>query len=575
MDGAAARPVMIWEFDRAPAEKCRHQEAGTGSAGGLPSRGSAAQTARHRGTCPLDPEHAMAHSTAGPADPDAFNATCFCIGVDLDDLRRWLEQDLGGRGLSRPVLESHPHLFSAAPVFVSREQVEEMRRIVDAIEQVAGNPGYRARALANAPAVAAGTPAAQGILQGYDFHLTSAGPKLIEINTNAGGALLNVALIRAAYACCDSVAQLMTGPNDAATEQRILQMFLEEWRNARGDRPLERIAIVDEAPEDQYLYPEFLLFQRLFESHGISAVIADPGELDFRDGRLHHAAGAVDMVYNRLTDFYFDAPGHAVLRDAYLKGAVITPNPREHALYANKRNLALLSDSTGLEAWDVAPDLVEVLRRGVPATEVVRTEAAERLWRDRNGLFFKPVSGFAGRGSYRGAKLTRRTFEQILQGSYVAQALVPPGLRLHEAGAEQPLKFDIRLYAHRGAILMFAARLYQGQTTNFRTAGGGFAPVFYPPGGPGAAPDRTAGKPAPVPAPRPTIGTGRTTPGSRNRSRATTPRSRDWSSRTRYSAADGGRSAAVRGARIPRCRAPPHTAAPCARRTRRRGPARP
>jgi len=425
----------------------------------------------------------MAHPTANPADPETFNATCFCIGVDLDDLRRWLEQDLGSRGLSRPVLESHPHLFSAAPVFVSRQQVEEMRRIVDAIERVAANDGYRARALANAPAVAAAQPAAQGILQGYDFHLTSAGPRLIEINTNAGGALLNVALIRAAHACCDSVAQLMSGPNDAATEQRILQMFLEEWQSARGDSPLRRIAIVDEAPESQYLYPEFLLFQRLFESHGIAAVIADPGELDFRDGHLQHADGQVDMVYNRLTDFYFDAPGNAALRDAYLAGAVMTPNPREHALYANKRNLALLSNPTQLEAWGVAAEVVEILRRGVPATEIVRAEAAERLWQDRNGLFFKPVSGFAGRGSYRGAKLTRRAFEQILQGSYVAQALVPPGLRLHAADADQPLKFDVRLYAHRGAVLMFAARLYQGQTTNFRTAGGGFAPVFYPPEG--------------------------------------------------------------------------------------------
>jgi hypothetical protein len=423
----------------------------------------------------------MAHPLDGPADPAEFNATCFCIGVDLDQLRRWLEQDLRGRGLSRPVLESHPHLFSAAPVFVSREQVDGMRQIVDAIEQVAENDHYRARALANAPAVAAGAPAAQGVLQGYDFHLTSNGPKLIEINTNAGGALLNAALIRAAHACCDSVAQLMTGPNDAATEQRILQMFLAEWQGARGDRPLERIVIVDEAPEQQYLYPEFLLFQRLFEAHGIAAVIADPRELHFRDGRLQHPSGPVDLVYNRLTDFYFDAPGNAVLREAYLAGAVITPNPREHALYANKRNLALLSDAPRLAAWGVAADVVEVLRQGIPPTEVVRSDAAERLWRDRNALFFKPVSGFAGRGSYRGAKLTRRTFEQILQGSYVAQALVPPGLRLHQADADQPLKFDVRLYAHRGAVLMFAARLYQGQTTNFRTKGGGFAPVFYPP----------------------------------------------------------------------------------------------
>ena len=37
---------------------------------------------------------------------------------------------------------------------------------------------------------------------------------------------------------------------------------------------------------------------------------------------------------------------------------------------------------------------------------------------------------------------------------------------------------DLRCYTYAGKIQMMAARLYQGQTTNFRTPGGGFAPVF-------------------------------------------------------------------------------------------------
>jgi len=34
------------------------------------------------------------------------------------------------------------------------------------------------------------------------------------------------------------------------------------------------------------------------------------------------------------------------------------------------------------------------------------------------------------------------------------------------------------IYTYQGAALLTAARIYQGQTTNFRTPGGGFAPVF-------------------------------------------------------------------------------------------------
>ena len=41
------------------------------------------------------------------------------------------------------------------------------------------------------------------------------------------------------------------------------------------------------------------------------------------------------------------------------------------------------------------------------------------------------------------------------------------------------MKLDIRNYTHDGKVQLVAARLYQGKTTNFRTAGGGFAPVVW------------------------------------------------------------------------------------------------
>ena len=45
-------------------------------------------------------------------------------------------------------------------------------------------------------------------------------------------------------------------------------------------------------------------------------------------------------------------------------------------------------------------------------------------------------------------------------------------------GLAHERKLDIRLYTYGGQLLLAAARLYQGQTTNFRTPGGGFAPVL-------------------------------------------------------------------------------------------------
>jgi hypothetical protein len=61
----------------------------------------------------------------------------------------------------------------------------------------------------------------------------------------------------------------------------------------------------------------------------------------------------------------------------------------------------------------------------------------------------------------------------------VAQALAPPSERqVRVAGPPVALKLDMRCFVYRGGVQLISARLYQGQTTNFRTAGGGFAPVF-------------------------------------------------------------------------------------------------
>lgn len=52
----------------------------------------------------------------------------------------------------------------------------------------------------------------------------------------------------------------------------------------------------------------------------------------------------------------------------------------------------------------------------------------------------------------------------------------------------QVLKFDLRTYTYDGSVPWVAARLYQGQTTKFRTPGGGYAPVYEGPHG-GQMPD--------------------------------------------------------------------------------------
>ena len=382
---------------------------------------------------------------------------------------------------------TQPQFFSAAAIAIPAATMQAMGELIAAIESVIALPAYQAHALAQAPAIARLPCAARGAFMGYDFHLTAVGPKLIEINTNAGGGLLNAILGRAQRACCAEVAEAMgSGQGGAADlEARFVAMFRAEWAAERGDAPLRHVAIVDEAPQGQYLLPEFLLFQRLFERHGIAASICDPAELSHGSQGLSLQGRPVDLVYNRLTDFAFDAPASAALRDAWLAGsAVITPHPRAHALYADKRNLVLLSSPDALRGLGADEACIALIQAGVPRTEAVSRDRADDFWARRRGLFFKPASGFGSRGAYRGDKLTRRVFDEILAGDYIAQAFVPPSERRVEVGgASVDLKMDLRNYVYRGEVQLVTARLYQGQTTNFRTPGGGFAPVLALPDG--------------------------------------------------------------------------------------------
>ena len=423
----------------------------------------------------------ICEGTVGFDSAESLNRGCVCRPLDPARLCRDLEAEPALAGLCGDIARTRPHLFSATAVFISNQQFHRMAAMIAALESVVTLPGYRELALARAPHIAQLDPGPLGAFLGFDFHLTSQGPQLIEINTNAGGALLNAILARSQRACCrEMVSEFEPTADLNNLEQTFFAMFVDEWRRQRGDARLGRAAIVDNDPAGQYLFPEMRLFERMFARFGAEAVIADARELIWREGRLWHGARPVELVYNRLTDFYLEEPAHAALRAAYEAGAVVlTPHPRAHALYADKRNLVTLSNENALVELGIPAETRALLVAGIPHTEAVTPQRAEALWSERRKLFFKPAAGYGSKAAYRGDKLTRRVWGEILRGDYVAQALVAPSeRRLKVASAETDLKLDVRAYVYGGAIQLVAARLYEGQTTNFRTPGGGFAPVF-------------------------------------------------------------------------------------------------
>lgn len=419
-----------------------------------------------------------------PTFADALNRSCHCISVDNSALQTSLETRLGESGAWTRMQDTHPHLLATSPVFISHDHIHQMKALIAAIGRVVALPEYREHVLHWAPDIAKTRFGPRGVFFGYDFHLTNDGPKLIEVNTNAGGALLLSHVAAAQKACCPEVENFVVGRTAIADlEQEFLSMFRNELEAQSPGKALRHVAIVDENPEEQYLGPEFTLFKQMFARHGIGALIAGPEEFELRDSLLTVNGTEISLVYNRLTDFYLESDSCKVLREAYNTGiAVFTPSPRTHALYANKRNLTVFSDASTLLKLGVDEDTAAILERGVPKTELVTPETADELWARRRSLFFKPNWGFGSRGTYKGSKLTKKTWASIVASDYIAQELVPPSERLLVIdGDHQSMKLDVRCYVYDGEVQLLGARLYRGQTTNFRTDGGGLAAVFTAP----------------------------------------------------------------------------------------------
>ena len=413
-----------------------------------------------------------------PAQSQHGNESCACTSLDRTALRDALRAQPDPAAFEN-LPDTHPHLFADTPVYVSQADIDAMLETVTAIERVAGSEPYSRLIAGRSPEIAQRDFGPRGAFMGYDFHLSAQGPRLIEINTNAGGAFLNAIACEAQQLCCEEMKDVshIACPDDLSA--RFVAMFREEWRLQRGSGSPALIAIVDDRPEEQYLYPEFLLAQALFAAHGLPAVIADPSELTYHNSRLWLGDRPVDLVYNRLVDFQLSEPGHIALREAYATGdVVVTPNPHHHAWLADKRNLVTLSDDRALQSLGVGEADRAVLAH-IPRARHVTPDSAEEMWAQRAGLFFKPTAGHGGKAVYRGDKLTRKVWAAIVAGDYVAQERVAPSERVIAiAGQRTRHKVDVRLYTYGGELLLAAARLYQGQTTNFRTPGGGFAPVM-------------------------------------------------------------------------------------------------
>jgi hypothetical protein len=378
---------------------------------------------------------------------------------------RWSEFDLA-------------YVISPHRLKIPKIIAEKAQAAIRAHYQLIQNKNVQVEVSATYPWLQKLPPQTDALLMAYDFHTTADGnASLIEVNTNASAYMLSLLLYRA-----HGIEPKFSG---RSAEDSLLNAFKQTSFASGSSSP--HIAIVDENIDQQKMLIEFLMYQDWLEKHGFTTELVESNDLKIETQNTPFLCGPanqkIDLVYNRLTDFYLESPTQSVLRQAYTENlSIVSPHPWAYLLLADKARLIELSNNDWLNSQSISDEQKKALREVIiPTRSKAEIGTAEDLWAQRKNLFFKPRQSHGAKSVYRGSSVSRKVFERLMQEDIVVQNYVPAQdypVDLDNAYLEN-WKFDLRFFVYRDQIQMAVARLYQGQVTNFSSRFGGLTAVEF------------------------------------------------------------------------------------------------
>jgi len=317
----------------------------------------------------------------------------------------------------------------------------------------------------------------RSVLMAYDFHTNEEGEAfLVEVNTNASGFML-ASLLEMNHANLGADA-------DFEPLKLLHASFFNELRLCGKSLSTPFVVITDEDITQQKMYLEFLMYRDWFRSLGWGTEFCESKNFRVADGKLLTAQGAkVDLVYNRLTDFYLEDPAHKAMREGFMQGlAGYSPNPYEYFLLGDKQRLIQFGDQNFLKAAAATDEERAAIGRVIiPTFDKSNFPSTEEVWHQRRQLFFKPKRSHGGKSVYRGESVSKKVFERLMADDILIQRY-QPAQKMPTDDPRSVLenwKFDLRFYVYEDQIQLSVARIYQGQVTNFASPMGGFTQVKF------------------------------------------------------------------------------------------------
>ncbi len=263
-----------------------------------------------------------------------------------------------------------------------------------------------------------------------------------------------------------------------------------------GGAGLPQIAIIDWRGVSTY--NEFLLMQRYFESRGCRVRIADPDEIEYRNGKLFIEDFKIDLVYKRVVTGELLAKyglTHPII-DAVRDRAVCMSNGFGVQMLYKKAIFAIASDPVFDNLFE--PQVREALRVHIPWTRKVRE--CKTVYRDqtvdlidfisdnREHLVLKPNGEYGGKGVMLGWEASddewQKAISESLNQSFIVQERVPVGREVFPSAIDGELRMDERYldldpYVWDGLdIEGCGVRLSSLALLNVSAGGGSATPMF-------------------------------------------------------------------------------------------------
>jgi hypothetical protein len=365
----------------------------------------------------------------------------------LDDLQRRRGLVFGGRPLCTVL----------RPRFLTGEQYRLVRRRVHILMQAfslahkaaAADASFRRQFRLTAQeeelfAIDPGYPCPTPTSRLDAFFVTTAGGRnpgalrFTEFNAETPAAAAYTDELADAFLTMPIMAAFQRRYNAVAPPARpgVYHALVESYVQWLGRRERPRVAILDwkEVPT----YAEFVLFREYFERQGLQCVIADPREVEYRDGKLWAGGLHATLVYKRVLISELierGGMGQPLVR-AVRDRAVCMVNPFRCKPLYKKASLAVLSDESNVRLF--TPEQQEIIDEHVPWTRVVEERKTTFDGRaidllpfvaeNRERLVLKPNDDYGGKGVVLGwlvdAAKWGEAIRAALETPYVVQERV-------------------------------------------------------------------------------------------------------------------------------------------------------